>query len=237
MHKQAVFLHQFELGPWNNFVYFIGDSESREVAVVDPAWDVGTILAEARRFDLRITHILCSHSHFDHVDQVGALLDRLDVPVHMLREEVEFAGFRCENLVPSQPGDRITIGVRCEATMVHAPGHTPGSVCYQIEDNLVCGDTLFVNGCGRCDFVGGDPEMMYVTLKRLVDKLAPETRIYPGHNYGPTRSATIAEQRRDNPYLQHMTLRAFIAHRMEGKTPGSPLPPRPDWTPPRSGDV
>jgi glyoxylase-like metal-dependent hydrolase (beta-lactamase superfamily II) len=229
----AVLVHQFELGPWNNFIYFVGDRTKGQVAVVDPAWDVQTILDEARRLDLRITHILCSHSHFDHVDQVGALLERLDLPVYMLRQELEFSGFRCENLVASRPGDRVNIG-DCAVTMVHTPGHTPGSVSYQIDDALIAGDTLFVNGCGRCDFVGGDPEIMFQTLKSLIERLSPETRIYPGHNYGPTPSTTIGVQQRDNPFLRHTTLRDFVAHRMEGKKPGSPLPARPlDWVPAR----
>ncbi|NVB38050.1 MBL fold metallo-hydrolase [Pseudenhygromyxa sp. WMMC2535] len=225
------FVHQFGLGPWDNFIYFIGDQATRKVAVVDPAWHAQTILDEAARLDVEIAAILCTHSHFDHVNMVDELLKTLDVPVHMLRPEVEFSGFRCENLVASSPGDTLTIGKQTEITMMHTPGHTPGSCCYRLRDSVVTGDTLFVNGCGRCDFVGGDPEVMYGTLHAMVDKLPRDTVLYPGHDYGPTTRATVDEQLRDNPYLKLPTVADFVAHRMEGKTPNSSLPPEPQWSP------
>lgn len=225
-------VHQIPLGPWDNFIYFLGCGRTREVAVVDPAWDAATILREAERLDVTIRHILCTHSHFDHVDQVDALLERLDIPVHMLGEEIDFSGFRCENLVRHRPGDRLTVGQELELTMMHTPGHTPGSVSYRIAGAVVTGDTLFVNGCGRCDFVGGDPEVMFATLHELLDALPGDTVMYPGHDYGQTRSARLDAQRDDNPYLAYGTVADFVRHRMEGKTPGSPLPPKPDWTPP-----
>lgn len=232
MVNEGVFVHQFELGPWNNFLYFIGDAKSRQVAVVDPAWDAQTILREAQRLHVNISHILCTHSHFDHVDQVGELLKHIDVPVHMLGIEADFSGFTCENLVLHRPGDTVVISGDVDITMMHTPGHTPGSVSYRLRDAVVTGDTLFVQGCGRCDFVGGDPEVMYATLRMLIDKLPLDTVIYPGHNYGPTPISTLDEELVNNPYLAKPTLAEFVSHRMTGKTPGSPLPPRPAWAPP-----
>jgi glyoxylase-like metal-dependent hydrolase (beta-lactamase superfamily II) len=228
---RSPFVHQFRLGPWGNFVYFLGDAETRQVAVVDPAWHAKSIVEEAARLDVHITHVLCTHSHFDHVNQVDELLKTHDVPVHMLGAEVEFSGFRSENLAVSRPGDTLGIGAHLELTMVHTPGHTPGSVSYLTDIGLVTGDTLFINGCGRCDFVGGDPEVMYETLKRITDSLPGATVLYPGHDYGPTKSATVDEQLEQNPYLAHETLESFVKHRMEGKTPGSSLPTPPAWTP------
>ena len=227
----GIFVHQFELGPWDNFIYLLGDRATRTCAVVDPAWDAATILREAERLDLKITDILCTHSHFDHVDQVDPLLAEVDARVHMLNGEVEFSGFRCENLVKAAPGDKVRIGDHLEVTMVHTPGHTPGSTSYRIRDALVTGDTLFIDGCGRCDFVGGDPAVMYETLQKLVQNLPEDTVLYPGHNYGATPTATVDRQLESNPYLRHATVADFVAHRMDGKTPNSALPPRPDWTP------
>lgn len=230
MSGEGIFVHQFELGPWDNFIYLLGDRATRTCAVVDPAWDLETILKEAERLEVAITHILCTHSHFDHINMVEPLLRRLDVPVHMLDREIEWSGFACENLVASRPGDRITLGKHLEITMVHTPGHTPGSVSYSIADGLVTGDTLFINGCGRCDFVGGDPETMFYTLRDLVEKLAPHTTMYPGHNYGPVTAASLDEQLKTNPYLKLPTLEDFVAHRMEGRSPNSPLPDvDPQW--------
>jgi glyoxylase-like metal-dependent hydrolase (beta-lactamase superfamily II) len=232
MAGEGIFVHQFELGPWDNFLYFIGDKAGREVAVVDPAWDTQTILDEAARLEVRISHILCTHSHFDHVDQVPALLGELDIPVHMLAQEIDFSGFTCDNLVRHHPGDTVRIGEHVDIELMHTPGHTPGSVSYRVPDGMVTGDTLFVQGCGRCDFVGGDPEVMYATLRMLIDKLPLETTIFPGHNYGPAPTSTLGAELEGNPYLAFPTLDGFVNHRMTGKTPNSALPPKPAWSPP-----
>ena len=229
MGDEGIFVHQFELGPWDNFIYLVGDKATRECVVVDPAWDAQVILDEAAKLDVRIAGVLCTHSHFDHVNRVDALVEQTDVPVHMLGEEIDFSGFRSENLERHGPGDVLSIGKHLDITFMHTPGHTPGSTTYRIRDAIVTGDTMFVQGCGRCDFVGGDPAVMFGTLKGLVEALPRETRMYPGHNYGPVTVSTLDEELAENPYLQHATLTDFIAHRMEGKTPGTELPPPPDW--------
>lgn len=239
MTQKGFFIHQFELGPMENYVYFIGDKESRECAVVDPAWNHEIILEEAEQLDLKITHLLATHSHFDHVNEVDPMLEHTDAQMHMLRPEIEFSDFKCENLVPHSAGDTLTIGRHTEITFMHTPGHTPGSTCYWVHDRIVTGDTMFVNGCGRCDLVGGSPETMYETLWGLVKKLPGETVMLPGHNYGATPSATLDEQLQENPWLQHPTLADFVAHRMAGRTantslalppwpPDGPLPGKPD---------
>lgn len=229
MADDGIFVHQFELGPWDNFIYLVGDKATRTCAVVDPAWDADFILQEAERLGVDITHVLCTHSHFDHVNRVDALVERKDLPVHMLGEEIDFSGFRSENLERHGPGDVLTIGKHLELTMIHTPGHTPGSTTYRIRDAIVTGDTLFVQGCGRCDFVGGDPAVMYETLKRLTESLPKNTRMYPGHNYGPVTVSTLDEELAENPYLRHQTVTDFVTHRMEGKTAGTELPPPPEW--------
>ena len=171
MSDEGIFVHQFELGPWDNFIYLVGDKATRTCAVVDPAWDADVILKEAEGLGVEITHVLCTHSHFDHVNRVDALLDKRDIPVHMLGEEIDFSGFLSENLERHRPGDVLHIGKHLEITFMHTPGHTPGSTTYRIADAIVTGDTMFVQGCGRCDFVGGDPKVMFGTLKGLVESL------------------------------------------------------------------
>ena len=229
MSDAGIFVHQFELGPWDNFIYLVGDKATRTCAVVDPAWDADVILAEAEKLDVRITDVLCTHSHFDHVNRVDALVERTDVPVHMLGEEIDFSGFRSENLRRHRSGDVLVVGEHLEIAFMHTPGHTPGSTTYRIRDAIVTGDTMFVQGCGRCDYVGGDPEVMFGTHKGLVDSLPRDTRMYPGHNYGPVTVSTLDEELAENPYLQHQSVSDFVTHRMEGKTPGAELPPPPDW--------
>jgi len=228
---EGIFIHQFELGPWDNFIYLIGCQKTRSCAVVDPAWDADTIFREAEKLEVQIDHVLCTHSHFDHVDQVEAILARTDARVHMLAEEIDFSDFRCDNLERHAAGDRLTVGDHLEVTMMHTPGHTPGSTSYRVDGAIVTGDTLFVDGCGRCDFVGGDPVVMFETLRGMVEALPSGTVVYPGHNYGATASAPLDRQLKSNPYLTLDTVGAFVSHRMEGKTAGSSLPPRPAWSP------
>jgi glyoxylase-like metal-dependent hydrolase (beta-lactamase superfamily II) len=166
--------------------------------------------------------------------EVVPLLAQIDAQVHMLGEEIDFSGFACENLVRHRAGDTLRIGQHAEITMMHTPGHTPGSTSYRLRDAIVSGDTLFVQGCGRCDFVGGDPATMYQTLRTLIDVLPLETVVYPGHDYGPTPTSNLTAELERNHYLALPTLDMFVNHRMQGKTPDTPLPPRPAWTPARS---
>ncbi len=236
-------IHQFILGPWDNFIYLLGDEDTRQCAVVDPAWHAQSILDAAAEQDLRITDILCTHGHFDHVNAVDAILDATDASVHMLGEEIDFStrvdapgrqamNYLSPNLKRHRGGDVVTVGAKLEISLLHTPGHTPGSTSYLAQDNLIAGDTLFVDGCGRCDFIGGDPELMYKTLHDLVDKLPAATTLFPGHDYGPTPSAPLGGQKQSNVFLAQKTLGDFVAHRMTGKTAGSKLPPEPTWEPP-----
>lgn len=230
MNTDGIFIHQFEVGPWDNFVYFVGDRKSRSCLVVDPAWDLDVITSEAEKIDIEIDGILCTHSHFDHVNMVDPLLARRDIPVYMLDKEIEWSGFKCENLKSIRPGEDLQHGQHLAVKFLHTPGHTPGSASFLVDDSLITGDTLFINGCGRCDFVGGDPETMYYTLTELVEKLEKSTNMYPGHNYGDVTVATLSEQLETNLYLKQPTLEDFVSHRMQGKTPNSPFPVvSPEW--------
>jgi glyoxylase-like metal-dependent hydrolase (beta-lactamase superfamily II) len=227
---ERTFVHQFLVGPWDNFVYFVGDLSTRSCMVVDPAWELSVIEDEAAKLDVSIGGILCTHSHFDHVNMVHPLVDKLDIPVYMLDKEVTWSNYRSQNLNRVKSGDTVKFGKALEVTFLHTPGHTPGSACFQVDDSLVCGDTLFINGCGRCDFLGGDPEAMYYSLKALREKLGPQTNMYPGHNYGPVTVATLDEQLKSNAFLQIPTLDDFVKHRMTGRRPNAPFPNiDPDW--------
>lgn len=235
-------VHQFVLGPWDNFIYLLADEKTKRCAVVDPAWHAPSILKEAEALDLRITDVLCTHGHFDHVNAVDAIVDATDAHVHMLGEEIDFSmrpdapgrqamNYLSPNLKRKRKGDVVRVGDALEITLLHTPGHTPGSTSYLVEEQLVAGDTLFVDGCGRCDFIGGDPQVMYETLHNLVDKLPGNTTLLPGHDYGPTATAPLKEQTKTNPFLKAGTLQEFVQHRMSGKTPGTTLPDEPDWSP------
>ena len=98
--------------------------------------------------------------------------------------------------------------------MLHTPGHTPGSACYHIGDNLITGDTLFVFGCGRCDLSGGDPEQMFDTLRTLREGLPGGTTIHPGHNYAERPVSSLEEQAECNPFMRFRDVGEFVHYRM-----------------------
>ncbi len=206
-------IHALELGPMENFVYVISDHASGRAAVVDPAWEVSAILELARRRGLRITDILLTHSHHDHINGIEELLQACDAQVHLLKEEAAFWGSYTDVSTAHRGGDRLTLG-NTEIDVLHTPGHTPGSACYRVGDQLITGDTLFVFGCGRCDLRGGDPEQMFHTLRDLQRNLAKNTVILPGHNYAEKSSSTLGEQIEGNPFMHFDTAARFVYYRM-----------------------
>jgi len=215
MSQSAPFaIHARELGPMENFVYLIEDKASGRAAVVDPAWDVPEILALARQHGVRITDILLTHSHHDHINGIEDVLRAYDAQLHLLKAEARFWGSYLDLPTLHHGGDIVTLG-ETEIEVLHTPGHTPGSACYRVADRLITGDTLFVFGCGRCDLRGGDPEQMFSTLRDIRQRLADSTIILPGHNYAVKPTSTLGEQKDGNPFLHFEDPGRFVRYRMQ----------------------
>ncbi len=206
-------IHALELGPYENFIYLIHDHASGRAAVVDPAWDVPRILALAAERGVRITDILLTHSHHDHINGIEQVLAATDAQIHLLKAEARFWDRYLDLPTLHHGGDRIELG-ETTIEVLHTPGHTPGSACYRLDTDLITGDTLFVFGCGRCDLKGGDPGQMFDTLRRLATGLPADTVIHPGHNYAVAPTSTLAEQSEGNPFLHFDHRDAFIDYRM-----------------------
>jgi hydroxyacylglutathione hydrolase len=206
-------LKQMEVGPMENFLYFIGDARTREIAVVDPAWDVDYLCSQADKDGQCITAILLTHGHSDHVNGLEAILSRHDVPAYISAHEAALYKPRHKNIVEVEDRQKIKIGgitVECLLT----PGHTPGSQCFRHENVLITGDTVFIDGCGRCDLPGGSAKDMYSSLYTVLMRLPDETLLYTGHNYGPTAFATLGQQKKTNPYFLCGSLEEFLQERM-----------------------
>ena len=205
----SIYLKQVELGPMQNFVYLVGCPTQKEVAVVDPGWDSGRILAEAERDGMKITSILVSHAHFDHVNVLHELLAKTDAKVYLQKDEVPFLKVPKMNLKPVSSGDQVQIG-GVEIEFIHTPGHTPGSQCFHVGGKLISGDTLFINACGRTDLPGGDPEKLYYSLTQRLMRLPDETILYPGHNYADRPTSTLKDEKENNPFLLSQSLESFL---------------------------
>ncbi|MFT7601203.1 MAG: glyoxylase-like metal-dependent hydrolase (beta-lactamase superfamily II) [Acidimicrobiales bacterium] len=193
-----------------NFCYVIGDKTTGEAVVVDPAYDTASILSVLDTDGMRLTGVLATHYHADHVggDMMGHsihgvsdLLEQINVPVHVQAAEAEFVtkvtGIGDDQMVSHASGDVVTVG-EVEIELIHTPGHTPGSQCFLVHDHLVSGDTLFLDGCGRTDFPGGDPEELYRSLTERLAKVSDDAVLYPGHLYSPEPSKPMGETRREN---------------------------------------
>lgn len=213
MKYPELILEQMEIGPMNNFIYFLGDAQSGQIAVVDPAWDVNFLRKQAKEKGYTIVAIFLTHGHPDHVQGLDALLKTHDVPVYLSKHEAQFYTPDCKNLIKVDDHEKLKIG-NIEFECLHTPGHTPGCQCFKYKDVLISGDTLFIDGCGRCDLPGGNARTMYASLANVILKLPDTTVIYPGHNYGEVAFATLADQKKTNPYLQAKNLEHFLSERM-----------------------
>ena len=210
---ENLILKQMEVGPAGNFIYFIGDDRTKEVAIVDPAWDAKFISSEAEKNGFTITSVLLTHGHMDHVNGLNEILAQHDVPAYISRHEALFYKPHHKNIVEVEDHQKITIG-HIEVECLLTPGHTPGGQCFKHKNVLITGDTLFIDGCGRCDLPGGNAEEMYKTLYTIIMNLPDETLLYTGHKYGPVPVATLGEQKETNPYLCCTSLKEFLQERM-----------------------
>ena len=196
-----------------NFIYLIGDRDTRECMVVDPAWAVDELVDLVAADDMKLTGVLATHYHPDHVggsmygftvEGLPTLMKRSPVKVHCHTLEADgirkVTGLDKSDLAIHESGDKVKVG-GIEIELLHTPGHTPGSLCFRLKDSLVAGDTLFLQGCGRVDLPGGDPEEMFHTLTCRLASLPGDTMLYPGHAYGGEH-ADFATVRKINPYLR-----------------------------------
>ncbi len=203
-----------------NFAYLIGDATARECLVVDPAWQPDLILDQAKKDEMRITGILVTHTHYDHVNGVESLLQATDAKVYVNKEETAFLkssradstgifiNISAPNLASVSGGDKIKVG-NVAIEFIHTPGHTPGSQCFLVNNHLVSGDTLFIGYCGRCDLPGGNPDQMYESLTQKLAKLGDDVLLYPGHNYSEVPVNRLGDEKKTNPYLMARSAKEF----------------------------
>ncbi len=196
-----------------NFAYIVGSSSSREVAVVDPAWDIAGLLDVINERGYKLVAALVTHYHPDHcggsfgsnnVNGVAELLETNPVRIYTNKVEADglkkVTGISDNDMKKVESGDKLKIG-DIEIEFLHTPGHTPGSQCFMVKQTLVSGDTLFIDGCGRVDLPGSSSEDMFHSLQKLAT-LPDDTLLLPGHNYSQVPRATMEETKRINTYMR-----------------------------------
>lgn len=205
-----------------NFAYLVGDRSAGECLMVDPAYAVDDLLAIAEADGMRVTGVLASHYHPDHVggsmmghtiEGIAALLDKCAVPIHVNKHEVPWVvrttGVSETDLVAHDAGDVIGVG-DLEVACLHTPGHTPGSQCFYANGCLFSGDTLFLEGCGRTDLPGSNPADMWESLSLLAG-LPDETIVFPGHQYSAPPAAHLGEVKEINYVFKPRSREAWLS--------------------------
>ncbi len=204
-----------------NFVYLIGDRSTGEALVIDPAYAVSELVEIAAADGMRVVGALATHYHADHVggslmgypiEGITALLAEHPIPIHANEHEVELirrsTGVSATDLVGHASGDVVRVGA-IDVELLHTPGHTPGSQCFLVDQLLVSGDTLFLDGCGRTDLPGSDVEAMYDSLQQLAS-LPDRTAVLPGHRYSVPSSASLEAVREMNIVYKPATREAWM---------------------------
>lgn len=217
---EGLIVEQIPIGPMANFTYIIGSKDTREVVLVDPAWDIEKLLTRVQDKDFKVTAVLVTHYHPDHVgghllghdiDGIAELVSMEPVKVFVNKLEADglkqITGLSESDLVRVDSGDSLELG-GVQIEFLHTPGHTPGSQCFRIKNTLISGDTLFIDGCGRVDLPGSDRDAMFHSLQKL-KSLPNETILLPGHNYSNVPSATIGTIKQSNSYFRIQDLHTW----------------------------
>jgi glyoxylase-like metal-dependent hydrolase (beta-lactamase superfamily II) len=213
--KTTAFLRQIEVGEHAVYAYLIGDTQTGEALVVDPADDVDMLIGLAAENGLRIDAIVNTHGHVDHImgnaemkAKTGARIVIHEAEAAYLEKIGDFwlEMFAARKSPPADAvvrgGDELIVGGQ-RWQVLHTPGHTPGSICLYQASLGVCltGDTLFVGSVGRVDGPRSSKEQLLDSIVNQLLTLPDDIVVYPGHNYGSSPFSTIAMERAENPFL------------------------------------
>ncbi len=191
--------------------YLVVEPASRQAVLIDPAWEmekIETILAET---ESTLCGILLTHAHFDHVHLARPLADLHNCPIWMSALEIASSKFSARQLIATEEMPYTIGGLTVQPILT--PGHSPGSVCYLIGENLFSGDVLFAEGCGVCDGLES-AYAMFASLALLKSRLGPHMHIYPGHTYVRPPGQRFGDVMRYNMYLQFTDKYSFAAYRL-----------------------
>ena len=202
----ALEIVQIKAGGGDNFSYLVYEPATKKALGVDPSFSPESLLAAAAEHEVSLELLVNTHGHRDHIAGNEAVLAQTGARLAAHPADVPAAD------IPLAEGSVLHLGTE-EVHILHTPGHTPGCIVLHTPGALITGDTLFVTFVGRADLAGSDPEALYHSLQRLA-AFPPQTRVYPGHDYGPRPVSTVAEEKEQNPYLRCPDLQSFLNLRM-----------------------
>ena len=202
-------IHEMTIGPISNNCYILEDEATKQALVIDAPAPASSIIEKADSLALKITDIILTHGHFDHILALPELKEKTGARISVFEKTTDFLkdsslnlctnfGTRIPYVAPDvilSDGDTIDFCGN-KITVLHTPGHTDDSICLLCENLLFSGDTLFSRGIGRYDFKTGNLKLLLNSIYEKLYILPSSTIVYPGH--GP--STTIGEEKRENPY-------------------------------------
>lgn len=184
--------------------YIVIDEETKDCVVMDPGGDEEDLIKAIKKENVQVKYILLTHGHADHTGAALRLKKDFNSPLCISSEDYELiskGAFMYGDIVNNidqyiKEGDIFKVG-NMDIKCIHTPGHTPGGVCFLIEDSVFTGDTLFAGSIGRTDFQGGNFDAIIKSIKEKLMVLGDEIKVFPGH--GP--ESTIGKERLHNPFL------------------------------------
>lgn len=199
-------------GTFINYTYLVVDHQHNQSVLIDPSWQSDVIVNRIMETKSRLVGILLTHHHPDHTRLAPELTYSFDVPVVINQHERDYHDFKCHNL-ETISGDQLFSMGAFQIMSYHTPGHTKGSVCYQIENGLFTGDTLFIEGCGMC-LDESSAFQMFDSVQKLKRQIHPDVVVYPGHAYGTPPGVSFMHLQTQNIYCHFSTAEKFASFRM-----------------------
>lgn len=203
---------QLEVGLLQNFCEVIGCPETGDAALVDPAFEVDRLLRAAEERGWKVSTILITHTHDDHIAGLDEAAQATGALVRCHPVEVETVAKLAPRVEPIADREWVELG-ESRVQALWTPGHMPGCICWYMPDAgaVVTGDVLFVGSCGGVNYPQSQPREMFETLQRRLGALPENTRVYPGHDYGKTPTSTLGWEFGNNPALLADTYEKFCA--------------------------
>ena len=205
----AVKIIQIPVGPLEMNATLVMDVESKETIFFDPGDEIESILNVANNEEMKITRLIATHCHIDHIAGSNEAMDKLQMKLEISPLGVPLLGnvgpiaasfgysiSKIEHGNFLNEGEKVTIG-NTTFDILHCPGHSPDSLCFYSEGVLIGGDVIFRGSLGRTDLPGGNTEQLMNSITEKIYNLPEDTIIYPGH--GP--KTDLGREKKENPYL------------------------------------
>ena len=196
-------VYQLQVGNMQNFSYVVADDDTNDAIIIDPSWDLVELELIIKEHNLNVKYIVNTHHHFDHTLGNDEMIQFTKAPV------IQHESSELKNDLVVRDGDFIEFG-NTKLKVLHTPGHSQDSICLVGDGKIFTGDTLFVGNCGRIDLPGGSAKDLFHSLFDVLYSLDDNLVMYPGHNYGPSETSTIGQEKITNLILQKRTEQEFI---------------------------